>query len=238
MQKIIRAGDKIDIKYLHQKNDKIYKSSVFDFLGGNEIEITMPTDAGKMVLFNQGVQFEFFFYTARGMYTCEAVVTDRYKRGNFFLISVEVVTPLKKYQRREYYRLECLLDFAYYKISDELAALETNQQMFLELSKPEYILEKRLARAKDLSGGGSRFMTLEPLEVGSKVLSVLHLVNDKVDRTFYLVTEVIGCDPVKDMKDRWIVRGKFEYKDIKERDLVVRYVFEEDRRLRKKENGK
>lgn len=238
MQKFIRPGDKIDMKHLHEKNDKIYKSSVFDFLEDNEIEITMPTDGGKMVLFNVGTQFEFFFHTAKGMYTCETVVTDRYKRGNFYLISVKVASPLKKYQRREYYRLECLLDFAYYKISPELAALQTNQQLYFELSKPEYILERKLARAKDLSGGGSRFMTLEPLEVGAKVLSVLQLSNDKVNRTFYLVTEVISCDPVKDMKDRWIVRGKFEYKDIKERDLVVRYVFEEDRRLRKKENGK
>ena len=238
MQKLIRPGDKIDIRNLHQNGDKIYKSNVFDFLGKDEIEITMPTDNGKMVLFNQDSQFEFIFYTAAGMYKCEAVVTDRYKRGNFFLISIELLTPLKKYQRREYYRLECLLDFVYYKITDELAALETNEQLIAELSKPENILERKMARAKDLSGGGSRFMTLEPLEIGEKVLSVLHLSNDKIDRTFCLVTEVVGCDPVKDMKNRWIVRGKYIYKDIKERDLVVSYVFEEDRRLRKKESGK
>ena len=47
---LIKPGDKIDINYLHQNNGKTYKSSVFDVLNGTELDITMPTDEGKMVL--------------------------------------------------------------------------------------------------------------------------------------------------------------------------------------------
>ena len=183
-------------------------------------------------------EFLFYFYTAKGIYTCEAVVTDRYKRGDFFLTSVVLKTPLKKFQRREFYRLECLLDFAYYKIPPSVASLETTEELFEVIAKPEYLAEKKLARAKDLSGGGSRFMTTEPLEIGSKILSVMRLLNDKVDGMFYLVTEIIACDPIKGMEGRWVARGQFEYKDQKDRDMVIRYVFEEDRMLRKKENGR
>jgi len=106
-----------------------------------------------------------------------------------------------------------------------------------EISKEEYASEKRLARTKDLSGGGVQFITTEPLATGTKVFVCLPLSNSKVDRTFYLVTDIVRCFPVETMADRWIVQGKFEYKNIKERDLVVQYVFEEDRMLRKKENG-
>ena len=234
---MIKPGDKIDIKYLHQNNDKIYKSGVFDVLDDNELEITIPTDEGRMVLFHNGFEFQFFFYTSRGMFICDAVVKDRYKREHFYLLLVEMTTPLKKFQRREFYRLECTLDFAYYKISDEVAALETTEDLFEAIADPLFIDQKKLARTKDLSGGGCRFIVTEPLEAGSKILSVIRLANDKIDRMFYLVTDVIACDPIKEMEDRWIVRAKFDFKNIKDRDLIVRYVFEEDRMLRKKENG-
>jgi len=233
----VKPGDKIDINFLHQNNGKTYKSSVFDFLGDNELEIGMPTDSGKMVMFNIGFECQFYFYTSRGLFTCEAVITNRYKKDNFYLLSAKIKTGLKKFQRREFYRLECLLDFAYYKISNEVAALETTEDLFEEIANPDYIEHKRLARTKDLSGGGMRFSTMEPLEVGSKILTVIRLSNDKLDHMFYLVTDIIACEPVEKMPDLWVARGKFDFKNIKDRDLIIRYVFEEDRMNRKRVNG-
>ena len=233
----ITPGDKIDICYLHQNNGKTYKSSVFDFLSDNEIEMGMPTDGGKMVMFNVGFECQFYFYTSKGLYTCEAVVTNRYKKDGFILMSAKLRTGLKKFQRREFFRLECLVDFAYYPISDKVAALETTEELFEEITNPEYIDKKRLARTKDISGGGMRFTTAEKIEIGSKILSVLRLSNDKIDQMFYLVTEVISCDPVENMPELWVCRSKYDFKNIKDRDLIIRYVFEEDRMKRKKENG-
>jgi hypothetical protein len=54
---------------------------------------------------------------------------------------------------------------------------------------------------------------------------------------FYLVTEIIASDPIEKVHGFWITRAKFEFKNIKDRDLIIRYVFEEDRMRRKKENG-
>ena len=92
----VKLGDKIDINFLHQNNGKTYKSDVFDFLDNNELEISMPTEGGKMVIFNVGFECQFYFYTAKGLYTCEAVITNRYKRDNFFLLSAKMKTGLKK----------------------------------------------------------------------------------------------------------------------------------------------
>ena len=68
-------------------------------------------------------------------------------------------------------------------------------------------------------------------------MTVIRLANDKLDHMFYLVTDIIACDPVEKMPDLWIVRARFEFKNIKDRDLIIRYVFEEDRMNRKRENG-
>jgi len=113
---VIKPGDKIDIKYLHQNNEKTFKSGVFDVLEDGEMEISIPMDNGKMILFHNGTELQFYFYSGSSIYTCEAIVKDRYKRGNFLLLLVELTTPLKKFQRREFFRLSCLIDFVYYKI--------------------------------------------------------------------------------------------------------------------------
>lgn len=233
----IHPGDKIDIKYIHQNNGRTFKSAVYDIFDDGKFEISIPTESGKLILFQNGTVLQFYFYAKGGIYTCEVEIKDRYKRGNFPLFLAEIKTPLKKYQRREYFRFNCLIDFTYYKISESVANLKTTRELLIEVSKDEYIGEERLARTKDLSGGGMQFIVSEPIEIGTKLLVSLPLSNDKVDRTFDLVTEVVKCFPVENLKDRWIVRGKFHYKNIRERELVVQYVFEEDRMLRKKENG-
>ena len=233
----IKPGDKIDINFLHQNNGKTYKSSVFDFIDDSTVEIAMPTDEGKMVMFNRGFECQMYFYTSRGLYTCEAAVLDRYKTGNFILLSMKLTTNLKKFQRREFYRVQCSVDFAYYKITEEVAKLETTEDLFEEIANPDYIEQKSLARTRDLSGGGIRFTAVEPLEVGSKLLTVIRLTNDKLDHMFYIVAEIIACDLAEKVQDRWVVRAKWEFKNIKDRDLIVRWVFEEDRMIRKKENG-
>ena len=234
---LIKAGDRIEIKHLHQNNQKVYKSGLFDVLSDNRIEITIPTDDGKMVVFPIGEELQLYFFSGQGMYTCEAVVVERYKRGRFLLFLMEMTTKLKRFQRREYFRLDCLIDFAYYKISNEVAELETTEKILAELRKDTYLGEQRIARTKNLSGGGMQFLTSEPLELHTRVFSSIELSSLKIDRKFHLVTEIISCEPVETLENRWLVRGKFEFKNIKERDLIVSYVFEEDRRLRKKENG-
>lgn len=231
-----RPGDKVDITYLHQNNGKVYKSSVFDFLGDTTVEIGMPTEGGKMVLFQLGFECSLFFYTQKGMYICDGKVVSRYKRDGFYLLSVKLISAPKKYQRREFYRVDSAVPFSYYKITDEVAALATTEDLFEEITDPKYIEEKRMALSKDISGGGIRFLTDEKVAEGSKILAVMRLTNEKMDHTLYLVAEIIESVRMENVPDKYITRGKFLFKDFKDRDLIVRFVFEEDRMLRKKVN--
>ena len=236
VSEIIKPGDKIDINFLHQNAGKTYKSSFFNFFeSGQFLEVAMPTEGGKMVLFNLGVECQLYFYTSKGMYTCEAVVVKRYKRDNFFLLAMKMNSGLKRYQRREFFRVECLIDFNYYKISDEVAMLEEQEELFSVMMNPIYKQQKKVARTRDLSGGGTRFTAYEPLEIGQKILIALRLTNEKMDQLFYLVSEVISCDLADKTDDRWVVRAKWSIKDAKEQEKIVRFVFEEDRKKRKKE---
>ena len=62
---VITPGDKIDIKMLHEANQednggeiaKIYQSAVSDIFSDQELEISMPTSGGRMVLFQEDDRF-------------------------------------------------------------------------------------------------------------------------------------------------------------------------------------
>lgn len=236
---IIRPGDKIDIRLLYQNNGKTYKSSVFDFLEDNLMEIAMPTEKGKMVLFNVDVECQLFFYTSKGLYTCDACVEKRYKKNDFFLLGVRLNGRLKKYQQREFFRIDSMVDLVYYSAPKEVLELRTVEEYLHMIESPKYHLEKQVAVTKDISGGGIRFTAKKPLEIGSYILTVIHLSNNKIDKIFYLPGEIVFCESIseEDTQENWLIRVKWIFHDLKDRDLIVKFVFEEDRAKRKKESG-
>ena len=110
---VITPGDKIDIKMLHEANQednggeiaKIYQSAVSDIFSDQELEISMPTSGGRMVLFQLERECSIVFYTKGGMYNCTAVVKKRYRKENLYLLRIVITSGLQKFQRREFFRI-------------------------------------------------------------------------------------------------------------------------------------
>ena len=67
---------------------------------------------------------------------------------------------------------------------------------------------------------------------------MLRLTNDKMDRHFHVLSNVIACievhTPAKVMYES---RLKFIIEDNRIREEIIRYIFEEERKIRQKENG-
>ena len=115
---VITPGDKIDIRLTHKINAEenggetaqIYQSSVADYLSDTELEILMPTREGRVMLFQVGAEMEFTFFTRHGMYNARGTVTKRYRIDNLFLLAVQIRSELVKFQRREFFRIDCMID--------------------------------------------------------------------------------------------------------------------------------
>lgn len=240
----VRPGDKIDI-HLVQKTaqtankvvlgSNLYKSTVSDIVSNLEIEILVPIDGSKMMLFPAGVRLDLVFYTRRGLYHCHGRVKGRYKKNNLYLLFLEQATRLERFQRREYFRVSCFQELRFYRITEEEAALPTTRELQSLMLDPENVLELSYGKLMDISGGGVRFEYSEGFEPGTFILSDFDLKNDRVERSFCLVTEIVASEMKKGTEDRYVNRAKFIYKDLSDRELIVRYVFEEERRLRRTE---
>ena len=70
---------------------------------------------------------------------------------------------------------------------------------------------------------------------GQFVLLTFRLVNENTDECFYLVSQIVAIQ--KEDSDRYSCRAKFIFKDLKDREKIVRFVFEEERKIRRKEVG-
>lgn len=242
---VIRMGDKIDI-HLSERDmwnnhdgipQKLYKSCVYDVISDEVVQITMPTDGSRIILFDTGMHFSMIFYSKRGLYNGEGVVQNRFKEGTNYVLTVLARSPLKKFQRREFFRINKMIDLNYFHISDDVAALSTTEELFVITHNPENHYEKCHGTILDISGGGIRFSTTEPMKKDNYILSVFELVNEKFDSTFYLVTQIIESQPVPGDSQHFMNRAKFVLKNLRDREAIVRYIFEEERQMRKKEIG-
>lgn len=245
---VIRPGDKVDIKFMHeldQKNvelAKTYKSQVLDIMENGNIEISMPLEGGKLVLLPLGVRFEFIFYSMGNLYRGIGQIKERYKSENVYMLEIELKTQLEKFQRREYYRYACLLDINYYVLTEEEAQMESANVIFVQLSQEEQEEGKCLkdreknAQTVDLSGGGIKFCTSEKLERGQYLLLAFQLISEKINKQFYILGSVISCVKRDSASGRkYEVRVKFLIDDDKVREDIIRYIFEEERKNRQRD---
>lgn len=245
-EKVLHPGDKIELKLSYQVEQaqngadvqvKIYKSRVCDFLNDTDIEISMPLDGTKMVVFQKSLRCDAIFYTNTSLYKCKCIVKDRYKRDNMFFISITVIDGIEKFQRRQFFRVDCMLDLKYYSINDEIAHCNTTDELIMEIQKDDIFNNYYRGIINDLSGGGIRFTTDRQLEVGAYILSLVDLRNGVIDESFILVTKIIASDISDAVRGKFSNRAQFMFKDLKDREKIVRFVFEEERRIRRKEMG-
>ncbi|MBQ4531530.1 MAG: flagellar brake protein [Lachnospiraceae bacterium] len=238
--KVIQVGDKIDlIKKDATENEteerKVYKSQVYDISGEEQLKITMPQEKGKLLLLSIDTVYRLQFYTQGGIYECSAKVVDRYKTDNIYLVVVEIISALKKVQRREFYRLNCLLESKIHVLDDEELAIGDLKRILLkhDYAKPSY----ELGTIVDISGGGARIVTDSEIEEGAYVILKFQVELKEYIQEYELLAHVVTKKILENRKKKYELRVEYEQIENKIRESLIRYIFEEERKKRKSEKS-
>ena len=243
---MIQPGDKIDIQLVQQiaNADKTgtgidtYKSQVLDVLKNGNLEISMPTESGKLILLSLGARYEFAFYSGGGIYKSIGRVAERYKRDNLYMLVIELKTPLERYQRREFYRYNCTMNFGYFILEEEHLQMESTDEILSNLMDVDFKEKRHSGVIVDISGGGMKFRGQDELKENDQILAMLRLTSKEKDRQFQVRGNVIDCHKAQKSKDLlYECRVKFMIDDKRVQDEIIRFIFEEERRIRQKENG-
>ena len=248
VSKMIDMGAKVDIRMVSQmerstqtgEEVKIYKSQVYDIFENGELELLMPTEAGKLKLLSLGIRYEFVFYNKTGLYKAIGQVKERYKTDNRYMLRVELHTPLSKFQRRQFYRLKCIIDMRYYNLTREQAEIEDTDAIIEELRDDDFYRKQKKARIVDISGGGVRFVSGEQNPLDSYVLMVVTLDSGREEKQYMIVGHIIQSEKIEqsDVHDvKYVNRVEFVLKDAKMQEEIIRYIFAAERKARKNDKG-
>lgn len=240
---IVDIGAKTDIRVISQiersvqtgEEVHIYKSQVYEVLDNGEIELLMPSEGGRLVLLQLGIRYEFVFYTKSGLYKANGQIKERYKADNRYMVRIELNTQLSKFQRRQFYRLQCVIDMTYFNITKEQAELPTVDAVVESLRDSEFYKKQKKACIVDISGGGVRFISDEKNDSDSYNLMIM-MLNNGIEEKQYLITgHIISCARVEhsDITDvKYENRVEFLLKDRRMQEDIIKFVFAEERRSR------
>ena len=214
---LLQIGNRIDIcsmEKLERKNATgekvpILSSQLEEMEENGELVVQMPTYKGKIILLSLGARYEFIFYTRKGPYRGVCQVIDRYKEDDRFMVKVGLKSGLNKFQRREYFRLECFL---------EMESFELTRKEALDYT-PEELEE--LIRAPE----------------GDYAAVQTRLVNENIDQPILVPVSIVSCRQASPNMERYETRAEFLHLSTKLRELIIKYIFDEDRKIRKKDMG-
>lgn len=244
----ISVGNRVDLKaairpMAEQQSTKpvrVYKSQFLDILDDGKLKLSMPIEGGKVLLLPIGGNFEMFFYTEKGIFRCIGKISDRYKEGNIYLLVVEILTHLEKFQRREYFRLLCTLDTCYYKLSESKKDMESKRKI-VAYQSDEPILEdesgEKIKCSKgtivDISGGGVRIVSEERLEKATYIRFKYNIKRNYTIFEFDLVGLVLSSEGIMNKIGQYEHRIKYHNIKREDREAIVKYIFDEERKIRK-----
>ena len=227
--KFLEPGQKIEMRHAPQHSirdgqpAKVHISQIYDILDDDTIEVLMPIEHSKLTLLPLNAVYTLIVYTHTGVYQCDTRVTGRYKKDKVYLISLDVISEIKRYQRREYYRYSCSMPI--------FSRLLTEKEM--ETRIWDVANEGTQGDMLDIGGGGVRFITTEQYEKGDLILCRFTLSFPTGEQEYQILGTVLSIVVAGKYENKFEVRVQFEEITNLTREEIIQFIFEDERRQKK-----
>lgn len=242
----LRPGTPIEFTFVSTNSDvvdnidedrSVYISSVFGVTKKNEIIFHIPTRKGHTVTIPMNVPFNAVFNTRKGMFQLSGEITKRGKLENFPVYVFEPDTELKKVQRRDYYRFQCLIPIKVLPVPSDVALLPNMTLVEDDLERYGNTYGSPVSgNILDISGGGAKFNSKNDIVTERYMYVSFRLKNKDTDETINVIARRVKTEYKSDSQV-FEHRIEFLFKEPEDRETIIKYIFDEDRRLRKKDQG-
>lgn len=246
----ISIGDKVDIirqAYVRKDTGEIdtLSSKVIDIVDEVTFKLTMPMNKTVTIPLEVGEESIMYFYTTYGIIAGRAVVSERFFEGSLAVMVVKLVTELEKSQRRQFYRLQCSIDARIHVltedekkglrdfIGDSRLAVENKNKYIDMISENSGSWEDCIVI--DLSGGGVKYLSNKEMPKHELVVLAIKLKIGEDIKEHFLLMNIVSSIRKSAESAKFEIRTKFIGLREAARDAIVRFVFEEERRNRRKE---
>ena len=244
MDKIsLKLGSKVDMRILQsvQRNgrgDEVdhYVSSIHDIGEDGTLELDMPMRAGKAVLLPMGLRYEVIFTMDQRLYKSEAEIIRRTRKEGFSLLVAKLMAPVEKFQRREYYRLDVMMPLSFITLDERAGELKKMADIRELFSKKDMEPVFGEGTIMNISGGGIRFVTTMDLEGVEYLFMRFAIETGGEAQNVALIGQILAEERMDSVRNR-SYRVRILFKDSGCQELIIRYIFEQERKIRKKKLG-
>ena len=147
----------------------------------------------------------------------------QYKKDSIYLLAMEIITKVKGYQRREYYRYGCTLPVFTRQLTEEEMA-----KRIWDVNK-----EGKEGVMLDLGGGGIRFVTKEEYQPDTMILCCFCLDFGGTEQEYQIAGKVLSTTITGKNDDKYEVRVQFEDVTNLTREEIIQFIFEDERRQKR-----
>lgn len=247
---VIEVGNKIDIMEISnsKKSDlvenrpiregkAVYKSQVYDILDNDQLKILMPFDGPKVVVLPLNGSYNMCFYTRTGLFQCVGNVIDRYKTSNQLVLVVVLKTGLQKVQRREFFRLQKILDIDYRMLTEQESQMESVEEILKFEQNQDSEMNYFQGIVVDLGGGGARFISTQQYEISTYLIIKLKITVNSEQIRLRVIGRIINSEKLQNKSGQYETRVEFVRIKNQDREKLIQYIFEEERKMRQKEKS-
>lgn len=220
--RIYDIGDKVSI--LIDKRE--YVSKILRITDEGGLVIYVPSYNGSDLQLIDDKNYSLIFYVNGGLYKADVVLEDIYEEKGIDVVELELMSELERYQRREYFRIDyfCDIEYKILEIYSDDGSLERHNGKWCK------------AKLSNISGGGMKFNSEEGIPNAKRVFLKFAL-GEGINRTQYSCLANVVLISKKDI-GKLIYEYRVSFSDIDEsaRENIIKFVFEEERRMRRKKN--
>lgn len=173
--------------------------------------IHTPIRKSELVIFPNGTEFAVtYLVEKKGMVKFDAEVIEKVREGNMIFTRIKRTGDIVENQRRQFFRIESNFDVCLKKQDSE---------------------EIEQTSSVDISAGGIKVYTDQKVELGDIIDTTFSLDGVKM----YIETKVVKRVRKDNSRNRWEISLEFLNLSEKEREHIIRFVFEKEREMIKKE---
>ncbi len=210
-----------------------FYSSIYDIEeDASSLVIYAPISGGRVLAIPEDCDYEITFHMSKWLYRAQGHIERIPREGSMSLIRLYVETALTRIQRREYYRLECVIPAAFQVVDERIAAVATDDEMRSMLGLGQDMRIRGIATILDISGGGARLVSSSSLKDQRYIVLNFKLRRKEGFMDMSVLAELLRSSRLED-ENKYIHNLRFMYKDPFSKERIVGYIFEEERRLRK-----
>lgn len=221
--KDLKLGTKLDLQIFEPNNNNLTTllKSEFEWLEEDDlVVIAAPIYQGELYKIRLGAIIDIYYINKRSLYKFKSTLIERDIREGLSLLKLKAISDIEKIQRRQYYRLECILPIKYCVYNDQSDTQKGHENIYQD------------SFTKDLGGGGLNVLFVDEVQLNTIVEFKLEL-NEKSSINF--IGKVIrAADNGKQNKYKYEVGIVFKKIDNKARESIISFILQEQRKLIKK----